>query len=112
MHVSELPVFFPAFKVLYFVQSGDPCGMSTRACCWRPGPTSLAGAHFQTGDMYVADETYSGVRPMAVSSEGISFVKNMMVPTSDGTKLAMDVHVPPGEGPWPVILTYIPVPQG
>ena len=56
----------------------------------------------------MADETYSGVRPMAVNSEGISFVKNIMAPTRDGTKLAMDIHVPPGEGPWPVILTYIP----
>ena len=82
--------------------------MSTRACCRRPRPINLAGAHFQTGDMYVADETYSGVRPMAVSSEGIGFVKNIMVPTRDGTKLAMDIHVPAGEGPWPVILTYIP----
>ena len=56
----------------------------------------------------MAEETYSGVRPMAVSSEGIRFVKNIMAPTRDGTKLAMDIHVPAGEGPWPVILTYIP----
>lgn len=53
-------------------------------------------------------ETYSGVQAMAVSAEGISFVKNIMVPTRDGTKLAMDIHVPAGTGPWPVILTYIP----
>ena len=56
----------------------------------------------------MSDKTYSGVRPMAVNSEGISFVKNIMAPTRDGTKLAMDIHVPAGEGPWPVILTYIP----
>ena len=56
----------------------------------------------------MSDKTYSGVRPMAVSSEGISFVKNIMAPTRDGTKLAMDIHVPAGGGPWPVILTYIP----
>lgn len=56
----------------------------------------------------MVDNTYSGVGPMAVDAEGISFVKNIMVPTRDGTKLAMDIHVPAGEGPWPVILTYIP----
>ena len=60
------------------------------------------------GDLQLPNETYSGVRPMAVSAEGIRFVKNIMAPTRDGTKLAMDIHVPPGEGPWPVILTYIP----
>ena len=56
----------------------------------------------------MSDKTYSGVRPMAVSSEGIRFVKNIMAPTRDGTKLAMDIHMPAGGGPWPVILTYIP----
>ena len=56
----------------------------------------------------MAVATYSGVQPMALSAEGISFVKNIMVPTRDGTKLAMDIHVPAGRGPWPVILTYIP----
>ena len=40
--------------------------------------------------------------------QGIRFVKNIMAPTRDGTKLALDIHVPAGEGPWPVILTYIP----
>ena len=58
--------------------------------------------------MYIADETYSGVRRKAVISEDISFVKNIMAPTWDGTKLAMDIHVPAGEGLWPVILTYVP----
>ena len=56
----------------------------------------------------MANETYSGVRPTAVSADGIRFVKNIMAPTRDGTKLAMDIHIPEGEGPWPVILTYIP----
>ncbi len=56
----------------------------------------------------MAVETYSGVLPLAVSSDGVRFVKNIMVPTRDGTKLALDIHVPRGEGPWPVILTYIP----
>ena len=45
---------------------------------------------------------------MAVDAAGIRFVKNIMAPTRDGTRLAMDIHVPAGEGPWPVILTYIP----
>ena len=58
--------------------------------------------------MVVATKTYSGFERMAVNSEGIEFVKNVMVPTRDGTKLAMDIHVPAGEGPWPVIMTYIP----
>ena len=53
-------------------------------------------------------ETCSGVRPMAVSPEGIRFFKNIMAPARDGTRLAMDIHVPAGEGPWPVILTCIP----
>lgn len=56
----------------------------------------------------MANETYSGVRPMAVSADGIRFVKNIMAPTRDRTKLAMDIHIPEGVGPWPVILTYIP----
>ena len=49
---------------------------------------------------------------MAESSEGVSFVKNIMAPTRDGTRLATDIHVPAGDGPWPVILTYIPLPEG
>ena len=53
-------------------------------------------------------ETCSGVRPLAVSPEGIRFFKNIMAPARDGTELAMDIHAPAGEGPWPVILTCIP----
>ena len=49
----------------------------------------------------MADGTYSGVSPLAVSATGISFVKNIMAPTRNGTRLAMDIHVPAGEGPWP-----------
>ncbi len=56
----------------------------------------------------MAKETYSGVRAMAVSGDGIRFVKNIMAPTRDGTKLAMDIHVLAGKGPRPVVLTYIP----
>ena len=47
----------------------------------------------------MADETYSGVRPTAVSAQGIRFIKNIMAPTRDGTKLALDIHVPAGERP-------------
>lgn len=53
-------------------------------------------------------ESFSGVPPLAESAAGIRFIKNIMAPTRDGTRLAMDIHVPAGEGPWPVILTYIP----
>ena len=60
------------------------------------------------GGMVLPDNAYSGVRPMAVDAADIRFIKNIMVPTRDGTRLAMDIHVPAGEGPWPVILTYIP----
>jgi len=31
-----------------------------------------------------------------------------LVPMSDGVKLATDVYLPPGKGPWPVILTRTP----
>ena len=60
----------------------------------------------------MAEETYSGVRPMAVSSEGISFVKNVMAPTRDGTKLAMDIQRS-GRGRPVARDPYVhPVPQG
>ena len=49
----------------------------------------------------MADQTYSGVRPMAVSAAGIRFVKNIMAPTRDGTKLALDIHVPAGKARGP-----------
>ena len=84
-----------AVRLLEFVTPGPQAYISPDGLSWM-------------GDMYMADETYSGVRPRAVSAEGISFVKNIMAPTRDGTKLALDIHVPAGEGPWPVILTYIP----
>ena len=58
--------------------------------------------------MVVANETLSDVKPMAVSSDGVKFLKNVMVPTRDGTRLAMDMHVPDGDGPFPLILEYIP----
>ena len=49
----------------------------------------------------MADGTYSGVRLLVVSAAGIRFVKNIMVPTRDGTRLALDIHVPAGDGLWP-----------
>jgi len=36
------------------------------------------------------------------------FVKNVLIPMRDGIHLALDMHVPGGEGPFPVILEYIP----
>jgi len=33
---------------------------------------------------------------------------SVMVPTRDGVKLATDVYLPEGEGPWPVLLTRTP----
>ena len=60
----------------------------------------------------MADETYSGVRPTAVSAEGIRFVKNIMAPTRDGTKLALDIHVPAGGRPVARDPHLHPVPQG
>ena len=38
----------------------------------------------------------------------VKFVKNVMVPMRDGTRLALDMHVPEGDGPFPLILEYIP----
>lgn len=34
--------------------------------------------------------------------------KNVLIPTRDGTRLAADLHWPVGDGPFPVILEYIP----
>ncbi|MFT5367034.1 MAG: putative CocE/NonD family hydrolase [Candidatus Latescibacterota bacterium] len=46
------------------------------------------------------------------SQEGVRFIKNIMIPTSDGTHLAMDLHVPDNDH-WqktqhPIIVEYIP----
>jgi putative CocE/NonD family hydrolase len=46
--------------------------------------------------------------PLATHVSGVRFLKNVKVPTRDGTVLAMDMHVPAGGGPFPVILEYIP----
>ena len=35
-------------------------------------------------------------------------VETYMVPMRDGVKLATDVHLPEGDGPWPVILVRTP----
>ena len=45
--------------------------------------------------------------------DGVVFVRNVMVPMSDGTQLAMDLHVPRCDGDWeqtpqPLLLEYIP----
>ncbi len=49
------------------------------------------------------------------SSEGtgnlqheVRFLKNMLIPMRDGTRLAADLHLPVGEGPFPLILEYLP----
>ena len=46
------------------------------------------------------------------AQDGVIFVKNVMVPMSDGTHLAMDLHVPECEDwertPQPLLLEYIP----
>ncbi len=34
----------------------------------------------------------------------VEFVKNLLIPTRDGTRLAADLHRPVGAGPGPVIL--------
>ncbi len=34
--------------------------------------------------------------------------QTVMVPMTDGVKLATDIHLPPGEGPWPTILMRTP----
>ena len=38
----------------------------------------------------------------------VTFVKNLLIPMRDGTKLAADLHRPAGDGPFPVILEYLP----
>ena len=43
-------------------------------------------------------------RPDGPTAEGTEF----MVPMRDGVKLATDVYLPEGEGPWPVILSRTP----
>src|SRR5688572_19640229 len=44
--------------------------------------------------------------------QGVRFIKNVMIPMSDGVQLAMDMHVPDvadwGATPRPVILEYMP----
>lgn len=40
--------------------------------------------------------------------EGVRFVKNLIIPMSDGVRLAADLHLPEGEGPFPLVLEYIP----
>lgn len=42
------------------------------------------------------------------SQDGVQFVKNVLIPMRDGVKLAADLHVPTGAGPFPLILEYLP----
>ena len=43
---------------------------------------------------------------------GVRFVQNVLIPMADGTRLALDMHVPDVEDwertPQPLILEYIP----
>ena len=45
---------------------------------------------------------------MTETQHGVRFEQNVLVTVRDGTRLAMDMHVPEGDGPWPVILEYLP----
>jgi predicted acyl esterase len=38
--------------------------------------------------------------------------ETVMVPMGDGVRLATDVYLPPGDGPWPVVLTRTPYGRG
>ena len=38
----------------------------------------------------------------------VKFVKNLRIPMRDGTRLAADLHMPAGDGRFPVILEYLP----
>lgn len=38
----------------------------------------------------------------------VRFVKNLLIPVRDGTRLAADLSMPVGDGPFPVILEYLP----
>jgi uncharacterized protein len=51
-----------------------------------------------------------GASPAKVWAEGVSVVKNVLIPTRDGTRLAADLYLPNPEppGPVPVVMEYIP----
>ena len=38
----------------------------------------------------------------------VKFVKNLLIPMRDGVRLAADLHMPIGDGPFPLILEYLP----
>ena len=40
--------------------------------------------------------------------DGVTFVKNTLIPMRDGVILAADLHLPEGDGPFPLVLEYIP----
>ncbi|MDX6591493.1 MAG: uncharacterized protein QOJ13_689 [Gaiellales bacterium] len=41
-------------------------------------------------------------------TDGIELVKNVMIPTRDGTRLAADLYLPEGAGAVPLVMEYIP----
>ena len=45
---------------------------------------------------------------VAAPSCEVKFVKNLLIPMRDGVKLAADLHLPVGDGPFPLILEYLP----
>jgi len=38
----------------------------------------------------------------------VRFVKNVLIPMRDGVRLAMDMHMPEGDGPYPLVFVYQP----
>ena len=45
---------------------------------------------------------------MPNTQHGVRFEQDILVTVRDGTRLAMDMHFSEGDGPWPVILEYLP----
>ncbi|MBI3838876.1 MAG: hypothetical protein HY288_13215 [Planctomycetia bacterium] len=49
---------------------------------------------------------------LGVSAAALAEFKEVMVPMRDGVKLATNVFLPAGDGPWPVVLTRTPYNKG
>ena len=49
---------------------------------------------------------------LALSSPAVASHQEVMVPMRDGVKLATNVFLPEGEGPWPVVLSRTPYNKG
>jgi len=47
-----------------------------------------------------------------VTTAALAEFKEVMVPMRDGVKLATNIYLPPGEGPWPVVLSRTPYGKG